>query len=269
MGRAMAISDDDRRAFDEAAQMLARSRHAIALVGAGMSAESGIPTFRGPGGLWTKKGEPDMRMYDSFIRDPKEWWEQRLRPQDPDMAAFAEALENAKPNPGHYALAEMEREGFIRHIVTQNVDNLHQVAGSVNVAEIHGNRFKYRCVNCVARFAPDEVSLEKLPVRCPHCQGLVKGDGVMFGEPIPVDVLEVCQTQALMADCVVLIGTSALVYPAAGLPSIAQQRGARLIEVNPLETALSPACDVLLRTPSGEGLPFLLERARAFREDTA
>ena len=89
MGRAMAISDDDRRAFDEAAQMLARSRHAIALVGAGMSAESGIPTFRGPGGLWTKKGEPDMRMYDSFIRDPKEWWEQRLRPQDPDMAAFA------------------------------------------------------------------------------------------------------------------------------------------------------------------------------------
>ncbi len=265
----MAIGDDHRRAFDEAAQILARSRHAIALVGAGMSAESGIPTFRGPGGLWTKKGEPDMRMYDAFLNDPEAWWEQRLRPQDPDMAAFSEAMEKAKPNPGHYALAEMEREGFIRHIVTQNVDNLHQVAGSVNVAEIHGNRFKYRCINCVTRFEADEVSLDKLPVRCPHCQGLVKGDGVMFGEPIPVDVLEVCQTQALMADCVVLIGTSALVYPAAGLPSIAQQRGARLIEVNPLETALSGACDILLRTPSGEGLPFLLERAKAFREDTA
>ena len=265
----MVIDEELRRTFDEAAQILVRAQHTIALVGAGMSAESGIPTFRGPGGLWTKKGEPDMRMYDAFIRDPELWWEQRLRPQDADMAAFSEAIESAKPNPGHYALAEMEREGLIRHIVTQNVDNLHQVAGSVNVAEIHGNRFKYRCINCVARFERDTVSLDKLPVRCPHCQGLVKGDGVMFGEPIPVDVLEVCQAQASKADCVMLIGTSALVYPAAGLPSVAQRHGAYLIEINPLETALSSSCDVIIRAPSGEGVPFLFERAKAFREDTA
>ena len=265
----MPFDEDVRRTFDEAAEVLARSRHAIALVGAGMSAESGVPTFRGPGGLWTKKGEPDMRMYESFIHDPIAWWDQRLRPQDADMAAFNTALENAKPNPGHYALAEMEREGFLRHIVTQNVDNLHSAAGSVNVAEIHGNRFKYRCINCVARFEREEVSLESIPVRCPHCQGLVKGDGVMFGEPIPGDVLEVCQVQASKSDCVMLIGTSALVYPAAGLPAIAQQRGAYLMEMNPLETALSSSCDLVIRTASGTGLPFLLERTRAFRDDIA
>lgn len=263
----MTLDDDLRRAFDEAAKVLARSRHTIALVGAGMSAESGIPTFRGPGGLWTKKGEPDMRMYDAFIRDPKAWWEQRLDPQDPDMAAFSAALENAKPNQGHYALSAMERAGLVQHIVTQNVDNLHQVAGSANVAEIHGNRFRYRCITCVTRFERDEVCLDSLPVRCPHCQGLIKGDGVMFGEPIPMDVLEVCQEQASKADCVMLIGTSALVYPAAGLPAIAQQRGACLVEINPLETALSASCDIVLRVPSGEGLPFLLDRAKAFRDD--
>jgi len=264
----MRVTNELKDAFDTAARAVLRARYTVALVGAGMSAESGVPTFRGPGGLWTKRGEPDMRGYEAFLRDPKRWWENRLSPPDPDMAAFAQALESARPNPGHYALAEMEREGLVKHVVTQNVDNLHQAAGSVKVAEIHGNRFKYRCVACVSRFERDEVKLEPLPPTCPHCGGLVKGDGVMFGEPIPPDVLEVCQEQALLADCMLLIGTSALVYPAAGLPMAAQRRGAVLIEVNPLPTALSDACDLVLRTPSGEGLPFLLQRIRAFREDT-
>ncbi len=264
----MALSNDQKDAFDHAARIMARARHAVALVGAGMSAESGVPTFRGPGGLWTRKGEPDMRGYEAFLRDPKRWWENRLKPSDPDMAAFSQALESAKPNPGHYALAQMEREGLVKCIITQNVDNLHQAAGSAKVAEIHGNRFKYRCIECVARFQREEISLEPLPPRCPRCGGLVKGDGVMFGEPIPPDVLELCQQQTMMTDCMLLIGTSAMVYPAAGLPMAAQRRGAILIEVNPLDTALSGSCDILLRIPSGEGLPFLLDRVRAFREDT-
>lgn len=265
----MELTNDLKIAIDQAAQVMARARHTVVLVGAGMSAESGVPTFRGPGGLWTKKGEPDMRGYEAFLDDPTKWWENRLNPSDPDMAAFSKALEDAKPNPGHYALAEMERDGLVQHVVTQNVDNLHQVAGSKNVAEIHGNRFKYRCISCVARFERDEVSLDKIPPRCPHCQGLVKGDGVMFGEPIPADVMETCQQQAMLADCMLLIGTSAMVFPAAGLPAVAQRRGARLIEVNPMETALTHTCDIVIRAPSGEGLPYLLERIRAFREDTA
>ena len=123
-------------AIDRAAQHILRSKHVVALVGAGMSAESGVPTFRGPGGLWTKKGEPDMRGYEAFTRDPKLWWENRLKPQDPDMEEFTRALEQGKPNPGHVALSEMEREGFLGYIVTQNVDNLHFAAGNTKVAEI-------------------------------------------------------------------------------------------------------------------------------------
>ncbi len=264
----MDLDDQQRATFDDAARVILRSRHAVAFIGAGMSAESGIPTFRGPGGLWTKKGEPDMRGYDVFLDDPKAWWENRLKPSDPDMAAFSAAIEAADPNPGHYALADMEKVGYLKHIITQNVDNLHQKAGSVNVAEIHGNRFKLRCVNCGSRFAPEAVSLDPLPPRCPHCQGIVKGDGVMFGEPIPGDVLAVCQEQTLQCDCMLLLGTSAVVYPATGFPLTAQQRGAYLIEVNPLETALSSACDLALRGPSGEALPYLLDRIKMIHEDT-
>jgi NAD-dependent deacetylase len=248
---------------------MVKASYTVALTGAGMSAESGIPTFRGPGGLWTKKGEPDIRIYETFLDDPKSWWGSRLWPTDPDTAAFSEALESARPNPGHYALAGLESAGLIQYVVTQNVDNLHRVAASVRLAEIHGNRFKLRCINCVARFERDEVSTDKLPPRCPHCQGLLKGDGVMFGEPIPRDVLETSTEQALLCDCMLLIGTSALVCPAAGLPATAQRHGAFLIEINPLETALSIICDMVVRAPSGEALPRLLDRARAMREDLA
>ncbi len=258
---------DITEAYDRAAALMAKARHTVALVGAGMSAESGVPTFRGPGGLWTKKGEPDIRMYETFLEDPQGWWENRLRPSDPDTAAFNEALESAQPNAGHHALAELESAGLVQYVVTQNVDNLHRVAGNARLAEIHGNRFKLRCINCVARFERDEVPIDTLPPRCPHCQGLLKGDGVMFGEPIPSDVLETSQEQASLCDCMLLIGTSALVYPAAGLPAIAQRRGAFLIEINPLETALSGACAVVVRAPSGEALPRLLDRARAMRDD--
>ena len=264
----MELTDQQRQAFDEAARVVLRSRHVVALIGAGMSAESGIPTFRGPGGLWTRKGEPDMRGYDRFLEDPKAWWENRLKPTDPDMAEFNEAMEAAQPNPGHYALAEMEKAGFLKYIITQNVDNLHQVAGSANVAEIHGNRFKLRCINCGGRFARDAISLEELPPRCPQCQGIVKGDGVMFGEPIPADALQVCQEQSSLCDCMLLLGTSAVVYPAAGFPIAARQRGAFLVEVNPLETALTSTCDIVLRGPSGEALPYLMDRMRMIQEDT-
>ncbi len=262
------FSSDSLRAINDAARLLLRAKHTVALVGAGLSAESGIPTFRGPGGLWTKKGEPDMRGYDAFLRDPKAWWENRLKPQDPDMEAFAKALEDSKPNPGHYALAEMERAGYLQHIVTQNVDNLHQAAGSKKVAEIHGNRYKVRCLSCLARYHRDQVPLATLPPRCPKCSGIMKNDGVMFGEPIPRDVLALCQEQASLADCMLIIGTSALVYPAAGLPSVAQSRGAPLIEVNPLPTALSGACDFIIREPSGKALPYLVDRIKALKEDT-
>src|SRR5438034_11465633 len=136
-------------AIDRAARLIQESAYVTAMSGAGLSVESGIPPFRGPGGLWTKYGEPDSRGYQRFLEDPKTWWEARLRGASamPEMAA----LDSAVPNEGHFALAALEEMGLLRYIVTQNVDNLHFVAGSRNVAEIHGNRFKVRCIECYVR----------------------------------------------------------------------------------------------------------------------
>ena len=176
--------------------------------------------------------------------------------------AGASSWEAAKPNPAHYALAELEAMGVLKHVVTQNIDNLHQVAGTQSITEFHGNRYKLRCIQCHTRFGREAFDLSPdAPPVCPHCAGVVKSDTVMFGEPIPQDALESCYQHAERADAVLLVGTSAVVYPAAEFPAIAYRRGARLIEVNPKETPLTPVCSAVLRAPSGEALPKLLERA--------
>ena len=255
--------------LDLAARIVAESSYLIALVGAGLSKESGIPTFRGGDGLWDKHGEPPMDGYQRFLADPAAWWAERLAEQE-KMSEFSKAIEEAQPNPGHLALADMEREGILKHIITQNIDNLHQLAGSAAITEIHGNRTKQRCIECSRRWPREEFPSTSLraglsgevPPRCPDCGGLVKNDTVMFGEPIPQDALESCYREAQQADAVLLIGTSAVVYPAAEFPAIVYRRGGRLIEVNPQETPLSDACAAVLRAPSGEALPELLERAR-------
>lgn len=260
----MALSQHEP-ALTEAARIILGSRYVIALVGAGLSVESGIPPFRGPGGLWTKFGEPDSLGWERFLQDPKKWWEDRLR-GDARFTGFSEALRAAKPNPGHYALVELEEMGLLRHIITQNVDNLHRAAGSRNLSEIHGNTFKLRCINCNYRWDEGTLPLDELPPRCPHCGGIVKSDGVMFGEPIPSDVLATCYEEAQRSDCVLSIGTSALVYPAAHFPVMVKRAGGALIEINPYETALSDWCDAVLRGPSGEALPALAAKVRELRE---
>jgi NAD-dependent deacetylase len=261
----MALTEGFLLSIDRATEIVARSRYLVALVGAGMSVESGIPPFRGTGGLWTKYGEPDMRGYERFRQDPKAWWIARLtEPRRPEMSGW----ETARPNPGHYALVDLEKIGVLKYIITQNVDNLHKEAGSVNVAEIHGNRTLMRCADCHKRFPQGAFSLalEDLPPLCPVCGGVVKGDGVAFGEPIPPDVLAICQREALRADCMILLGTSAVVYPAAAFPILAKQRGAQLIEVNTEGSALTHLCDVVIPGPTGEVLPVLLQRLRELLE---
>ena len=252
-------------AVQEAARLIHAANHVVALVGAGLSVESGIPPFRGPGGLWTKYGEPDMRGYERFLEDPKEWWEQRMS-RTGSYQELVDALSQAKPNAGHEALKEMEELGYLKHIITQNIDNLHQDAGSRAITEIHGNRTKLRCVGCNRRWPLDEFAIEELPPKCPDCGGMVKSDTVMFGEPIPGDALEACIQQAQACDCMLLIGTSAQVYPAAGFPLDVKRAGGRLIEVNPNETPLTDIADVVLRAPSGESLPLVVARLRALAE---
>ncbi|MCH8066341.1 MAG: NAD-dependent deacylase [Chloroflexi bacterium] len=246
--------------LETAARIVSESSYLIALVGAGMSKESGIPTFRGGDGLWDKHGEPPMDGYQRMLADPAAWWaERQAQRQSQAGDELTRAIEEAKPNPGHIALAEMERRGYLKHIITQNIDNLHQEAGSEAITEIHGNRTKMRCVNCVRRWGRDEFVPKDMPPRCPDCEGLVKSDTVMFGEPIPPDALESCFREAQRADAVLLLGTSAAVYPAAEFPVIVYRNGGKLIEVNPQETPLSELCSAVLRAPSGHVLPALLE----------
>ena len=251
-----------QRDLSYVADIMLRCRYLVALVGAGMSVESGVPPFRGPGGVWTRLGEPSMRAYDQFLADPKAWWERRVQGTD-SVPEFREALERAIPNPGHYALVELEEMGLLKYVITQNIDNLHRAAGSKSVAEIHGNRFKLRCMECSARFPREDIPIITLPPFCPHCGGIVKGDGVMFGEPIPPDVLETCQEQTYLCDGMLLLGTSGVVYPAAALPRIAKERGAILEEINTDDTALTGLCDISLRGATGLLLPLLVQEIKS------
>ena len=254
----MPLTDD----LDRAAEILVRARHVVALTGAGMSVESGIPPFRGPGGLWTKHGEPPMNGYQRFLADPAAAWRDRLSPSGP-MRELWDTLQAAQPNPGHYALAQLETLGLLRCLITQNVDNLHRAAGSVRVAEIHGNAFLVRCIACTARFPREAISVEALPPRCPECGGIMKSDTVSFGEPIPTDVLAECMDQAEQCDCMIVAGTSATVYPAAQFPLDVRGRGGALIEINLYESELTPACSLSLRGPAATVLPQLVERCAA------
>jgi len=234
----------------------------VALTGAGMSVESGIPPFRGPGGLWTKYGEPPMKGYERFVADPAKAWRERLSPSGP-MRELWETLQRARPNPGHVALAQLEQSGVLRHLITQNIDNLHVLAGSRLIAEIHGNATLVRCIECVARFPRESIDIEELPPRCPRCNGILKSDTVSFGEPIPPDVLARCFEEAEDSDCMIVAGTSATVYPAAQFPIDIRRRGGHLIEINPFESELSVLASISLRGESGKVLPALAARLLA------
>jgi len=252
-------------AIAETARQLREAAHAVALTGAGLSVESGIPPFRGPGGLWTKYGEPPMDGYQRFLRDPKAAWQARLNPEkEPWLQGLHDTLGKAKPNDGHRALAALEAEGWLACTITQNVDDLHGQAGSHHLAEIHGNYKLLRCLQCVARFREGEVSVDpaSLPPRCPGCGGLVKGDTVQFGEPIPQDVLRRCFDEVACCDLMIVAGTSATVFPAADFPMEVLRNGGTVIEVNPLPSDLSRVASVTLQGPGGAVLSRLLHHTR-------
>ena len=248
-----------------AAKTLTNATHAIALVGAGMSVESGIPPFRGTGGLWTKRGEPAMDGYQRFVEDIRGSWEAMLaRRANPPDDEFAVALANAVPNDGHFALVELEGMGVLKHTISQNIDNLHVIAGQRHLTEIHGNRTMLRCIDCGDRWPWDDVDLSSLPPVC-ACGGYIKSDTVMFGEPIPRAFLAESQRQAEIADVCLIVGTSATVYPAASIPEIVLERGGTLLEVNTEPTPFSPHCAAVLRGPSAELLPKLVEAIKSAR----
>jgi len=261
--------------IERAARDLVNSSHAVALTGAGMSTESGIPDFRGPQGVWTKDPEAERRAYQGyqrFMEDPKGWWEEVL--SMPRTGLLGD-LETRMPNSGHYALVELEELGILKSVLTQNVDGLHEKAGNKNVFEYHGSFAKLRCVSCGLRFRRDAFDIEKLlqekqlPPRCPECRGVIKSDGVFFGEPIPSDVAQHSLEEALKCDLMLICGTSAVVYPFASLPRVARQRRAvTIIEVNAEPTPLTheKTSDYLIQGKTGDILPRIVEEVKKIRE---
>ncbi|MBI2965169.1 MAG: NAD-dependent deacetylase [Chloroflexi bacterium] len=243
-----------------AAGLLAASRHAVAMTGAGVSVESGIPTFRGDDGLWARLGGPDHDQYQRFLADPQAYWKRELeRSVEPYVVELRKTVAVAGPNNGHRALARLEALGVLQTVITQNIDGLHQSAGSRQVLEIHGSRYKMRCVDCGDRTPREDLFLSKAPSPCARCGGRVKFDSVLFGEPIPRAVLEDARAETDRADCVLVVGTSATVRPAGGLPRIARANGARLIEVNPNSTGITSLCDVAICETAAIALPLLAD----------
>lgn len=234
-----------------AAKLLAGAHQAVALTGAGISAESGIPTFRGAGGLWTQYDPIKVASIDTFMEDPKAYWSV-ARERGPAVLA-------AEPNPGHYALGGLEQSGHLAAVVTQNTDGLHQDAGSVRVIELHGSGRTVQCLDCGTTESRRDVQnrLEfQMPPRCRVCGGtFLKPTVVFFGESMPPGAVADATQLAEEADVMLVVGSSLVVYPAAEIPLIAVRAGAPLIVVNAEPTPFDKWAAVVIHGKAGLVLP--------------
>ena len=252
--------------------MIRSARRGLAFTGAGVSAESGISTYRDPGGLWDRYGAEGM--LNVLARHPDQAHE--------ILSGFFNALKAARPNPAHAALARLEALGHLAAVATQNVDNLHREAGSRTVYEMHGNLYRLRCLTCGRKRTLERAELFDIVGRALEraagfslldfarhfpacsCGGGTRLDFVSFGEA--VQDLPRAMDAARACDLMLIVGTSGLVHPAASLPQIAKAAGAALIEINARESELTPACDLFVRARAGEALPMILERVEKRRD---
>jgi NAD-dependent protein deacetylase/lipoamidase len=220
------------------------------LTGAGISAESGVPTFRGKEGLWGKFRPEQLATMEAFIASPEivwEWYNWRRQ-----------LIGEVKPNPGHYALCELESFFDSFTLITQNVDNLHRLAGSTEILELHGNIYRNKCSECSTVLDEGmDIAPDSIPV-CEKCGGKIRPDVVWFGEMLPEDIINEAFARAESAEVFLSVGTSALVHPAASLPLVAKRAGATLVEINPEETPMSHLADFYFPAKSGEMLPELI-----------
>ncbi|OGP62611.1 MAG: RNA polymerase subunit sigma [Deltaproteobacteria bacterium RBG_13_49_15] len=231
----------------QAVEDLAKSKKAIALTGAGISVESNIPPFRGKGGIWEKFDPMEYAHIDAFLKDPVKVWNALLK----DMK---EIIDNARPNDGHLGLARLEQMGILKTVITQNVDGLHQMAGNTDVIEFHGNFAWHYCMECNNRIKTKDVDLSDIPPRC-ACGGIYRPECVFFGEMIPPLNLMRSRQVSSTCDLMLVIGTSAIVQPAALMPIIAKQSGAKVIEINPEQTPLTGSVsDYIITSKAGEAI---------------
>lgn len=230
------------------------------LTGAGISAESGVATFRGHDGLWSKLKPEELASFDAFLRNPElvwEWYNYRKN-----------IIHNVKPNLAHEALVTMESLVNNFTLVTQNVDNLHNRAGSKRVLELHGNIERSYCVDCEKPVFNIEVTPEKKVPRCTYCGGLIRPDVVWFGEILPENVFQAAVEAASRCELFFAVGTSAVIFPAAGLPLTARNHGAYLVEINTERTDISHIVDETLLGKAGEVLPQIVSILKEMRGRT-
>ena len=227
---------------------MAEVQRLVVLTGAGISAESGVPTFRGEGGLWREYRAEDLATPRAFGRDPGLVWA---------WYAWRRGLiGGCRPNAAHHTLVAMEADFQDFVLVTQNVDGLHRLAGSRNVVELHGNIWRQRCTRaCRPAWEDRRQPLPEIPARCPDCGALARPDVVWFGESLPVAPLEAAWAAARRCQLMLVVGTSALVQPAASLPLLALEAGAHVTEINPQRTPLSDAVHEVIRQPAAVALP--------------
>ncbi|MFH0996556.1 MAG: NAD-dependent deacylase [Pseudomonadota bacterium] len=241
-----------------AARNLAAAGRVVALTGAGISVESGIPPFRGKGGLWEKIDPMEYAHIDAFIKDPAKVWQVLIR-------EMKDVVDKARPNSAHLGLARLETLGILKTIITQNVDGLHQMAGNTDVIEFHGNFAWQRCMQCDHRLETRRIDLTQMPPRC-RCGGIFRPECVFFGEMISPDLLSRSRQAASTCDVMLVVGTSALVQPAAYMPVIAKRSGARIIEINSERTPLTrDISDLLLMGKAGEVFNRLLAEIERLR----
>jgi NAD-dependent deacetylase len=236
---------------EKLAALLRQSRRAVALTGAGISVESGIPDFRSPGGLWERFEPMEYATIQAFRKNPAKVW-QLLREMDATLIA-------ARPNPAHFALAELEARGHLLGVITQNVDNLHQAAGSKKVVEYHGNALRFVCDTCRGQHPRETLDFAQTPLYC-LCGGLIRPDVVFFGEPIPPAAQEEADSLASSCDLLLIIGTSGEVSPANYLPHTAKDQGAVIVENNLEPTLLTRrVSDYFLPGPAGKMWPEVIK----------
>ncbi len=232
----------DEEKLEQAVRLIRESGYTVALTGAGVSAESGIPTFRGKDGLWNKYRPEELATPEAFHSNPKrvwEWYKWRM-----------ELISKAKPNHAHIVLARMQEKGLLGPIITQNVDGLHQKAGAQDVIELHGNIWRVKCIRCGYTARINEPPRE-IPPRCPECGGLLRPGVVWFGEPLPEQAVRRAFQEASHAELMIVAGTSLQVYPAAYLPVLTKNYGGKLIIVNVEPTHLDETADLVVREKAG------------------
>lgn len=251
----------DKQPFSQKlVERLAEAERVAVLTGAGISAESGVPTFRDPGGLWQQFKPEELANVRAFLANPvlvQGWYEHRRR-------VISETL----PNPGHFALAELEQIVPDFTLITQNVDDLHRRAGSQNIVELHGNVTRSYCIDCERPASGQEMaSIEAgTPARCSRCGGYIRPDVVWFGEMLPEGAMDSAFTAAREADVLLSVGTSAVVYPAAGIPLVALDYGAYVAEINIQSSAIAGQMDEVVLGKAGEILPALIRAVRALHQ---